>query len=161
MFRRVLIANRGEIADRVRRACAQLGVQTVIVHSEADRGAPWLDEADETVCIGPARASESYLSADAILQAAEQTGCQALHPGYGFLSENALFATRCEQQGLTFIGPPAAAIRTMGDKIAAKQTAKRLGIPVVPGSEGGVHTVEDAKRISAEMGYTQFGFFRG
>ena len=134
MFRRILIANRGEIAARIARACDAVGAEAVIVHSEADRGAPWLRQATETVCIGPAAATRSYLDADAVLQAAEQTDCQALHPGYGFLAENALFAARCEQQGLTFIGPRPESISRMGDKATAKRTMAELGLPVIPGS---------------------------
>ena len=131
-FRALLVANRGEIAVRVIRACREAGIRAVAVFSEADRGAPWLDAADARVCIGPARADLSYLDADAVLQAAEQTGCQAIHPGYGFLSENARFAARCAQHGLAFIGPTAAAIRRMGDKVRAKEAMARAGLPTIP-----------------------------
>jgi acetyl-CoA carboxylase biotin carboxylase subunit len=134
LFHRVLIANRGEIAARVLRACRELGLETVAVHSEADAGAPWLAAATTTVCIGPAAASSSYLDADAILQAAEQTEAGAIHPGYGFLSENAVFAARCAQHGIAFIGPPPAAIRLMGDKLGAKRTMSEAKVPVIPGS---------------------------
>ena len=153
MFRRILIANRGEIALRVIRACEALGVETVAVFSEADRGAPWLRRAGRAVCIGPARAEESYLNADAILQAAEQTECQAIHPGYGFLAENALFAARCEQQGVTFIGPGPDAIRRMGDKAEAKHTMATAGLPTIPGSEGTLAGVREALVQAAAIGY--------
>ncbi|HKQ60739.1 MAG TPA: acetyl-CoA carboxylase biotin carboxylase subunit [Candidatus Polarisedimenticolaceae bacterium] len=153
MFRRVLIANRGEIALRIARSCRALGVESVIVYSAADRGAPWLRAADRTVCIGPARAEASYLDADAILQAAEQTECQAVHPGYGFLAENALFATRCAAAGLSFVGPPPEAIRRLGDKVAAKRTMAAAGLPTIPGSEGEVPDLPTARRVAAEIGY--------
>ncbi|WP_316862759.1 acetyl-CoA carboxylase biotin carboxylase subunit [uncultured Cohaesibacter sp.] len=153
MFSKVLIANRGEIALRVLRACKELGIQTVAVHSTADAEAMHVKLADESVCIGPPSARESYLNIPQILAACEITGADAVHPGYGFLSENARFAQILEEHKIQFIGPSAEHIRIMGDKIAAKQTAKRLGIPVVPGSEGGVDTAEDAKRVAAEMGY--------
>ena len=153
MFRRILIANRGEIAARIIRTCRALGIETVAVHSEADRGSPHLRDATRTVCIGPPRAVDSYLKMEAILQAALQTDCQAVHPGYGFLSENALFARRCELQKLTFIGPPARAIALMGEKAEAKRTMKRLGLPTIPGSEGTVAGPDDAARIAAGAGY--------
>ena len=153
MFSKVLIANRGEIALRVLRACKELGIETVAVHSTADAEAMHVKLADESVCIGPPSARDSYLNIPQILAACEITGADAVHPGYGFLSENARFAQILEEHNIGFIGPSAEHIRVMGDKIAAKQTAKRLGIPVVPGSEGGVDTVADAKRVAAEMGY--------
>jgi acetyl-CoA carboxylase biotin carboxylase subunit len=153
VFRRVLIANRGEIALRIIRGCREVGAETVVVHSEADRGAPWLEHADQTVCVGGARADESYLNAGAILQAAEQTGSQAIHPGYGFLAENQLFAARCEQQGITFVGPTAAAIRAMGDKVSAKRTMARAGLPTIPGSDGPVASLGEARRIAGEVGF--------
>jgi len=153
VFRTVLVANRGEIALRIVRACRELGVRTVVAHSEADRGAPWLESADAGVCVGGARADESYLDAGAILQAAEQTECQAIHPGYGFLSENALFAARCEQQGITFIGPPPHAIRAMGDKLRAKLTMTRAGLAAIPGSEGPLESLDQARRVAATVGY--------
>lgn len=153
MFSKVLIANRGEIALRVLRACKELGIQTVAVHSTADAEAMHVKLADESVCIGPPMARESYLNIPQILAACEITGADAVHPGYGFLSENARFAEILEAHNVKFIGPSAEHIRIMGDKIAAKQTAKRLGIPVVPGSEGGVDTPDDAKRVAADMGY--------
>jgi len=153
VFRRVLIANRGEIAERVVRACDRLGIESVVAFSEADRDAPWLRRATRAVCVGPAPAAESYLNATAILQAAEQTECQALHPGYGFLAENARFAARCEQQGLTFVGPPAAAIRRMGDKTEAKRWMARHGLPTIPGSSERLHDADDATREARRLGY--------
>jgi acetyl-CoA carboxylase biotin carboxylase subunit len=149
----VLIANRGEIAGRVIRACRALGIESVVVYSEADRGAPWLEEADRAVCIGPAPAAASYLDQDAVLQAAEQEDCQAVHPGYGFLAENAVFAARCEQQGLTFVGPSPRAIRLMGDKVAAKRTMAALGLPTIPGSDGPVATASAAAAVAERIGY--------
>jgi acetyl-CoA carboxylase biotin carboxylase subunit len=153
MFRRILVANRGEIALRVLRTCRSMGIETVAVFSEADRGAPWLERADLTVCIGPARADRSYLDADAVLQAAEQTECRAVHPGYGFLSENARFAARCEQHGITFIGPGPGAIRRMGDKMEAKRTMASAGVPTIPGSLDALADVGQAARLAAEIGY--------
>jgi acetyl-CoA carboxylase biotin carboxylase subunit len=153
VFRRVLIANRGEIALRIARACKTLGIETVCVHSEADRDGPWLDAMDERVCIGPARAELSYLDQDSILEAAEQRGCSAIHPGYGFLAENARFAARSEQHGLTFIGPGPSAIRTMGDKATAKDTLAAAGLPTIPGSDGIVDGVEQAAAVAGAVGY--------
>ena len=153
MFRRMLIANRGEIALRIMRACKDLGIETVVVYSTADRGAPWLARADRAVCIGPAPAEESYLNADAILQAAEQHECQAIHPGYGFLAENALFAARCAQQGITFVGPGPGAIRRMGDKAEARRTMAAAGLPPIPGSEGTLADVGEALAQAARIGY--------
>ena len=138
MFDKVLIANRGEIALRVHRACKEMGIKTVAVHSEADANAMHVKLADESVCIGPPPAGRSYLNVPAIMAAAEITGAQAIHPGYGFLSENARFAEIVEAHGLTFIGPTAETIRLMGDKITAKQAAMDAGIPVVPGSDGAI-----------------------
>ncbi|WP_406853234.1 acetyl-CoA carboxylase biotin carboxylase subunit [Brevundimonas sp. BH3] len=153
MFTKVLIANRGEIALRVHRACKEMGISTVAVHSEADRGAMWVRLADESVCIGPAPAAKSYLNIPQIIAAAEITGAQAIHPGYGFLSENARFAEIIEAHGMTFIGPKPDHIRVMGDKITAKQTVKDAGIPVVPGSDGEVETVEAAIEASKTIGF--------
>jgi acetyl-CoA carboxylase biotin carboxylase subunit len=153
MFRRMLIANRGEIALRIIRACEGLGIETVAVYSTADRGAPWLTRAGRVVCIGPPPAEESYLNQAAILQAAEQTECQALHPGYGFLAENAVFAARCAQQGITFVGPGPGAILRMGDKVEARRAMAAAGLPVIPGSEGIVGSVDDALAQVAEIGY--------
>ena len=153
MFEKILIANRGEIALRVIRACREMGIKSVAVHSTADADAMHVRMADESVCIGPAPSSESYLSKAAIISACEITGAQAVHPGYGFLSENAAFAQALEDHGLTFIGPSAEHIRIMGDKITAKDTAKTLGIPVVPGSAGGVPDFETAIGVAAEIGF--------
>jgi acetyl-CoA carboxylase, biotin carboxylase subunit len=153
MFDKILIANRGEIALRVLRACRELGIQTVAVHSTADEEAMHVRLADESVCIGPPPARESYLNIPAIVSACEITGAEAVHPGYGFLSESARFAEILTEHGIKFIGPRAEHIRIMGDKIEAKRTAKELGIPVVPGSEGGILHIEDAKRIASEIGY--------
>ncbi len=153
MFDKVLIANRGEIALRVLRACKELGIATVAAHSTADADAMHVRLADESVCIGPPPSIDSYLNIPALLAACEITGADAIHPGYGFLSENARFAEILEDHQITFIGPTSEHIRTMGDKIAAKDTVKRLGIPVVPGSDGAVESEEDGLRIAAEMGY--------
>ncbi len=153
MFNKVLIANRGEIALRVLRACKELGIATVAVHSTADESAMHVKLADESVCIGPPPSRDSYLNIHQIVAACEITGADAVHPGYGFLSENAIFAEILEAHNITFIGPTAEHIHTMGDKIEAKRTAARLGIPVVPGSEGGVSDEREAKRIAADIGY--------
>ncbi len=153
MFTKVLIANRGEIALRIHRACKEMGISTVAVHSEADRGAMWVRLADESVCIGPAPAAKSYLNIPSIIAAAEITGAQAIHPGYGFLSENARFAEIVQAHGMTFIGPKPEHIRVMGDKITAKQTVMDAGIPVVPGSAGEVETVEAAIKASKSIGF--------
>jgi acetyl-CoA carboxylase biotin carboxylase subunit len=153
MFDKILIANRGEIALRVLRACRELGIQTVAVHSTADADAMHVRLADESVCIGPPPARDSYLNIPAIVSACEITGAEAVHPGYGFLSENAKFAEILTEHGIKFIGPSADNIRTMGDKIEAKRTAKALGIPVVPGSAGGVSSFDDAKKIARDIGY--------
>ncbi|WP_140985417.1 acetyl-CoA carboxylase biotin carboxylase subunit [Asticcacaulis tiandongensis] len=153
MFEKILIANRGEIALRVIRACKEMGIATVAVHSEADRNALHVHLADESVCIGPAPASKSYLNIPSIIAAAEITGAQAVHPGYGFLSENARFAEIIGAHGLTFIGPKPEHIRLMGDKITAKQASKDSGIPVVPGSDGGVATVEEAIEAAKSIGF--------
>lgn len=153
MFDKILIANRGEIALRVLRACKELGIATVAVHSTADADAMHVRLADESVCIGPPPARDSYLNIPSILAACEITGAHAVHPGYGFLSENARFAEILEEHKIHFIGPKAEHIRLMGDKIEAKRTAKKLGIPVVPGSEGGIGSDEEALRIGGEIGY--------
>ncbi len=145
MFGKVLIANRGEIALRIQRACRELGVKTVVVHSEADRDAKYVKLADESVCIGPAPSSQSYLNVPAIISAAEVTDAEAIHPGYGFLSENADFAERIESSGFVFIGPRPETIRLMGDKVSAKNAMKAAGVPCVPGSEGALP--EDPKEI--------------
>ena len=153
MFSKVLIANRGEIALRVLRACKELGIQTVAVHSTADQDAMHVRLADESVCIGPPPSRDSYLNIHQIVAACEITGADAVHPGYGFLSENAKFADILEAHGITFIGPTADHIRIMGDKITAKKTAVALGIPCVPGSDGEVHDVEQALEVAKETGY--------
>jgi acetyl-CoA carboxylase biotin carboxylase subunit len=153
MFDKILIANRGEIALRVIRAAREMGIASVAVHSTADADAMHVRMADESVCIGPPPSPQSYLSIPGIIAACEVTGAQAIHPGYGFLSENANFVQIVEDHDLTFIGPSAAHIRMMGDKITAKETAEKLGIPVVPGSPGGVPDIESAKKIAGEMGY--------
>src|SRR6184192_1127696 len=153
MFDKILIANRGEIALRVLRACKELGISTVAVHSTADADAMHVRLADESVCIGPPPSKDSYLNVPALLAACEITGADAVHPGYGFLSENARFAEILSEHGIHFIGPRAEHIRLMGDKIAAKQTARELGIPVVPGSDGGVTSDAEARTIADAIGY--------
>ena len=153
MFDKILIANRGEIALRVLRACKELGIPSVAVHSTADADAMHVRLADESVCIGPPPARDSYLNVPSLLAACEITGADAVHPGYGFLSENARFAEILAEHNIGFIGPKPEHIRLMGDKIEAKRTAKKLGIPVVPGSEGGVTSDEEAFRIGSEIGY--------
>ena len=153
MFDKILIANRGEIALRILRAAKELGIATVAVHSTADADAMHVRLADESVCIGPPPARDSYLNIPTLIAACEITGADAVHPGYGFLSENARFAEVLASHHITFIGPKAEHIRTMGDKIEAKRTAKRLGIPCVPGSEGGVTDEAEARKIAAEIGY--------
>ena len=161
MFDKILIANRGEIALRVLRACKELGIATVAVHSTADADAMHVKLADESVCIGPPPAKDSYLNIPALLAACEITGADAIHPGYGFLSENARFAEILNEHNLHFIGPKAEHIRIMGDKIEAKRTAKRLGIPVVPGSEGAIDNDIEAVKIAAEHRLSGFGQGRG
>ncbi len=154
MFEKILIANRGEIALRIQRACREMGIKTVVVHSEADAEAKYVRLADESVCIGPAASALSYLNVPAIISAAEVTDAEAIHPGYGFLSENADFAERVEQSGFTFIGPKAETIRLMGDKVSAKNTMKKSGVPVVPGMDGALP--EDPKeivKIARQIGY--------
>ncbi|MGH8744933.1 MAG: biotin carboxylase N-terminal domain-containing protein, partial [Burkholderiales bacterium] len=154
MFEKVLIANRGEIALRIQRACRELGIRTVVVHSEADTEAKYVKLADESVCIGPAPAGQSYLNIPAIISAAEVSDAEAIHPGYGFLSENADFAEKVERSGFVFIGPRPENIRLMGDKVTAKQAMLKTGVPCVPGSEGALP--EDPKeivRIARKVGY--------
>ncbi|TCK31654.1 acetyl-CoA carboxylase biotin carboxylase subunit [Ancylobacter aquaticus] len=153
MFGKILIANRGEIALRVLRACKEMGIATVAVHSTADADAMHVKLADESVCIGPAAAKDSYLNIPALLAACEITGAEAVHPGYGFLSENARFAEILIDHGVAFIGPKPEHIRVMGDKIEAKRTAKKLGIPCVPGSEGGITSEDEAIKVAREIGY--------
>ena len=153
MFEKILIANRGEIALRVVRACREMGIQSVAVHSTSDVDAMHVRMADESICIGPPPGAQSYLSIPAIVSACEITGAQAVHPGYGFLSENAKFAQILEDHELKFIGPSAEHIRLMGDKITAKDTMKGLGVPCVPGSDGGVETLDEATAIGKQIGY--------
>src|ERR1700740_1243547 len=153
MFDKILIANRGEIALRVLRACKELGIPTVAVHSSADADAMHVRLADESVCIGPPPAKDSYLNVPALLTACEITGANAVHPGYGFLSENARFAEILAEHQIEFIGPRAEHIRLMGDKIEAKRTARRLGIPVVPGSEGGIGSGQGGLAVARDLGF--------
>jgi len=153
MFEKILIANRGDIALRIHRACREMGIKTVAVHSTADAGAMHVRLADESVCIGPPASRDSYLNVPAILSAAMIAGADAIHPGVGFLSENADFAEIVAAHGFTFIGPRPEHIRTMGDKIAAKRAAIELGIPCVPGSAGAVSSAEDAMGIAQEIGF--------
>ena len=153
MIEKVLIANRGEIALRIHRACHEMGIKTVAVHSTADSEAMHVRLADESVCIGPPASADSYLNIPAVISAAEITGADAIHPGYGFLSENAHFADIVAEHGLTFIGPKADHIRVMGDKISAKEAVRKLGIPVVPGSTGEIKTTEEAIEICKDIGF--------
>src|SRR6202167_5476749 len=152
MFEKILIANRGEIALRINRACKEMGIATVAIHSTADADAMHVRLADESVCVGPPPAAQSYLNIPAIVAACEITGAEAIHPGYGFLSENAKFAEIVGEHGITFIGPTPEHIRMMGDKITAKQTVRALGIPTVPGSDGEVADA-DAMRVATEIGF--------
>src|SRR5512137_2098021 len=153
MFKKILIANRGEIALRVIHACREMGIKTVAVYSEADENALHVRFADEDVCIGPPRASESYLNVPAVISAAEITGADAIHPGYGFLSESAYFAEVCEACHIKFIGPSPQVIRLMGDKARARRAMKKAGVPVLPGSEGTLESEEQALKVAAEIGY--------
>ena len=153
MFKKVLIANRGEIALRVHRACKEMGISTVAIHSEADENAMHVRLADESVCVGPNSATDSYLNIPAIISACEITGADAVHPGYGFLSENARFAEIVEAHDMAFIGPTAEHIRIMGDKITAKETVMAAGIPVVPGSDGGVEDLAEAREVAKKVGF--------
>lgn len=153
MFRKVLIANRGEIAVRIIRACRELGVRCVAVYSTADKNSLHAQIADEAICIGPPATKDSYLNMNAIIQAAINCGAEAIHPGFGFLSENADFARLCEKNGIVFIGPSYKSIEMLGNKAAAKETMKNAGVPVIPGSEGAVSSVEEAKSIAEKAGY--------
>jgi acetyl-CoA carboxylase, biotin carboxylase subunit len=154
MFEKILIANRGEIALRIQRACRELGIKTVVVHSEADTDAKYVKLADESVCIGPAPSRDSYLNVPAIISAAEVTDAEAIHPGYGFLSENADFAERVEKSGFVFIGPRSDSIRLMGDKVSAKDAMKRANVPVVPGSDGALSDdAQEIIRTAKQVGY--------
>ena len=153
MFKKILVANRGEIALRIIRTCKEMGISTVAVYSEADRDSLHVVFADEAVCIGPAPSNQSYLKVSSILSAAQITGADAIHPGYGFLAENADFSEICEESNIKFIGPSPDSIRKMGDKAYAKETMRNVGVPVVPGSQGVLKDVEEAKKIAAEIGY--------
>jgi acetyl-CoA carboxylase, biotin carboxylase subunit len=153
MFHKILIANRGEIAIRIIRACKEMGIKTVAVYSQADSQSLHVKLADESVCIGPAPSALSYLNINAIISAAELTDAEAIHPGYGFLSENANFAEVCEKCGITFIGPSAESMRIMGDKISARQAVIKQGVPILPGTKEGVHSVEDAVKVAKEIGF--------
>ena len=153
MFKKILIANRGEIAVRIIRACRELGIRCVAVYSTADRNALHAQIADEAVCIGPAPTKDSYLNMNAVITAALNTGCNAIHPGFGFLSENADFARLCEKNGIVFIGPSYKSIEMLGNKAAAKETMAAAGVPVIPGSEGAVSSLEEARKIAENAGY--------
>lgn len=153
MFHKILIANRGEIALRIIRACKELGIKTVAIHSDVDSEALHVSLADESICIGPAASADSYLNMKVIISAAQVADADAIHPGYGFLSENAEFAEICEQCGITFIGPTAENMRRMGDKISARQTVTEAGVPILPGTNESVETTEEAQRIAEEIGY--------
>jgi len=153
MFKRILIANRGEIALRIIRACRELGVESVCVHSQADAGGTWLEQADRTVCIGPGPSKDSYLRIDRIIAAAELTHADAIHPGYGFLSENSHFAEVVRDSGFTFIGPSPEAMNLLGDKVNCKRMAKQSGTPIFPGTDGGIEDLEEAVKVAAEIGY--------
>ncbi len=150
---KILVANRGEIALRIMRSAKEMGIKTVAVFSEADRNSPHVRFADEAVCIGPASSKESYLRGDKIIAVAKQLGVDAIHPGYGFLSENAGFAKLVEENGITFIGPTPEAIEVMGSKLAAKEAAKKFDIPMVPGSEGAINSIEEARELATKTGY--------
>jgi acetyl-CoA carboxylase biotin carboxylase subunit len=153
MFKRILIANRGEIALRVIRACRELGVSPVCVYSVADRDGPWIEQADEAVCIGPAASKDSYLRIERVIAAAEVTGADAIHPGYGFLSENSHFAEVCRDCNIAFIGPSPEAMNLLGDKVNCKRLARQSGTPVFPGTEGGIEDLEEAVKVANEIGY--------
>jgi len=153
MFKKILIANRGEIAVRVIRACRELGIATVAVYSDVDRAALHVRKADEAYHIGPPQASESYLRVDKILDAAKHSGAEAIHPGYGFLSENATFAQACADAGLKFIGPTPASMEIMGSKTRARQEMEKAGVPLVPGTSRGLESPEEAERVAERIGY--------
>ncbi|MDU5007575.1 MAG: biotin carboxylase N-terminal domain-containing protein, partial [Streptococcus sp.] len=153
MFRKILIANRGEIAVRIIRAARELGIETVAVYSTADKEALHTLLADEAVCIGPAKSTESYLNMSAVLSAAVLTGAEAIHPGFGFLSENSKFATMCDEVGIKFIGPSGKVMDMMGDKINARKQMIKAGVPVIPGSDGEVYTADEALEIAEQIGY--------
>ena len=153
MFKRILVANRGEIALRVIRACRELGIETVAIFSEADRGAPYLELADEAICVGPARAADSYLRIDSVISAAEIGNVQAIHPGYGFLSENPHFAEVCRSCDIGFIGPTPEAMERVGDKNSARALAREAQVPTVPGSEGIISSEQEAVKVAREIGF--------
>src|SRR5262249_44255069 len=153
MFQKILVAKRGEIALRVIRACRDLGIEVAVVYSEADRGAPYLDLADQAICIGPGLATESYLKEARIIAAADKANAEAIHPGYGFLSENSNFAQKCRENNFEFIGPPAEAMHKLGNKNQAKQLAKEAKVPTVPGSDGLITLDSDALRFAQAVGY--------
>jgi len=153
MFKKILIANRGEIALRIIRTCKEMNIRTVALYSTADRESLHVKFADEAVCIGPPKSSESYLNMARIMSAVEITGADAIHPGYGFLAENEKFAEICNEYGVKFIGPTASMIARMGDKISAKETMKKAGVPVIPGSEGLLTDLKEAKKIAKKIGY--------
>ena len=153
MVSRILVANRGEIALRVIRACREMGIASVAVYSEADRNAPYLQLADESICIGPADCNQSYLNIPRIISAAEITNVDAIHPGYGFLAENINFAQICNDCGIGFIGPPVEAMRLLGDKVEARKLAKKAKVPIVPGSEGVIPNETEAMKIANQIGY--------
>ena len=152
-IKKVLVANRGEIALRIMRSCKEMGISTVAVFSEADRNARFVRYADEAVCIGPPASSESYLKGKKIIDVCKKLKVDAVHPGYGFLSENAEFAREVEKSGIIFIGPPAEAMEMMGDKLSAKATAKKHNVPMVPGTEGAIDDIKEAKRVAKEIGF--------
>ena len=153
MIKKILIANRGEIALRILRACKEMGIKTVTVHSQADAEAKYVALSDESVCIGPAPSNLSYLNIQAIISAAEVTDAQAIHPGYGFLSENAKFSKMCEEHKIKFIGASAEMINRMGDKAEAKSTMKKAGVPIIPGSEGKIADIDEALKIAKKIGF--------
>ncbi|NBQ13617.1 MAG: ATP-grasp domain-containing protein, partial [Proteobacteria bacterium] len=153
MFKRVLIANRGEIALRIIRACRELGVETVCVYSSADKGGPWLEQADRAICIGPGPSKESYLKIERIIAAAEVSHADAIHPGYGFLSENSHFAEVCRASGFEFIGPSPEAMHALGDKVNCKKLARKTGTPVFPGTEDAIEDIDEAVKVAAEIKY--------
>ena len=153
MFKRILIANRGEIALRVIRAAKSLGIETVCVYSTADKGGPWLEQADQAVCIGPGPSPQSYLRIERIIAAAEVSHADAIHPGYGFLSENAHFAEVCRDSGFEFIGPSPEAMALLGDKVSCKKMARKVGTPVFPGTEDAIEDIEEAVKVAGEIGY--------
>src|SRR5699024_2595361 len=153
MIRKILIANRGEIAARIIRTCKQLNIQTVAVYSEADSEAPYVEMADESYLLGPPQVNESYLNIDKILEIAKQAQVDAIHPGYGFMSENSQFASACAKEKITFIGPSPTVLDKMGDKITARRLMQAAGVPVIPGSEGAAVDVEEAKVLAQDIGY--------